>query len=98
MKLVWLSIAWVVGAYMGSLVSPPTRALILVSALLLVAVLLWRRKAVLLWGGLCLATLLGGLAWYDFAVSEPNLQDFSGQRVVIEGKVVRDTQYVDRQR
>ena len=39
--------------------------------------------------------LLGGLAWYDFAVSEPNLQDFSGQRVVMEGKVVRDTQYSD---
>ncbi len=95
MKLVWLSIAWVVGVYLGSLVSPPTRALILVSALLLVAALLCRRRAVLLWGGLCLVTLLGGLAWYDFAVSEPNLQDFSGQRVVIEGKVVRDTQYSD---
>ena len=47
----------------------------------------------LLWGGLCLVTLLGGLTWYDFAVSEPNVQDFSGQRAVIEGKVVRDTEY-----
>jgi hypothetical protein len=75
MRLVWLSIAWVVGGYLGSLVSPPAYALIPVSVLLLVAVLLCRRKAVLLWGGLGLLTLLGGLAWYDLAVSEPNLQD-----------------------
>jgi competence protein ComEC len=93
MKLVTLSVAWIVGVYLGSLMSPPLYALILVSALLLAVAVLWRRKAILLWGGLCLAVLLGGLAWYQVAVSEPNLQDFAGQRVVIEGKVVRDTEY-----
>ena len=93
MKLVFLSVAWVIGVYLGSLVSPPLYVLILASAFMLVATLLWRRKAVLLWGGLCLVTLWGGLAWYDLAVSDANLQDFSGQRVVIEGKVIRDTQY-----
>ncbi len=93
MRLISLSIAWVVGVFLGSMLSLPLLALIPLSAVMLAAALLWRRKAVLLWGGLCLVMLLGGLTWYDFAVSEPNLQDFSGQRVVMEGKVVRDTEY-----
>ncbi len=88
-----MSIAWVAGVFLGSMLSLPLSALIPLSAVMLVAALLCRRKAVLLWGGLCLVVLLGGLAWYGFAVSEPNLQGFCGQRVVIEGKVVRDTEY-----
>ena len=95
MRLISLSIAWVVGAFLGSMMSPPLLTLIPLSAVMLAVALLWRRKAVLLWGGLCLVTLVIGVTWYDFAVSEPNLQDFSSQRVVLEGKVVRDTEYTE---
>jgi competence protein ComEC len=93
MKLVSLSIAWVAGVFLGSMLSLPLSALIPLSAVMLLAALLCRRKAVLVWGSVCLVMLLGGLAWYGLAVSVPNLQDFTGQRVVIEGKVVRDTEY-----
>jgi len=93
MRLTSLSIAWIAGVFLCSMLSLPLSALILLSAVTLAAALLCRRKAVLLWGGLCLAVLLGGLAWYGFAVGEPNLQEFSGRRVVMEGKVARDTEY-----
>ena len=92
MRLTSLSIAWVVGVFLGSILSLPLLALIPLLAVMLAVAFLWRRKAVLLWGGLCVVTLLGGLSWYDFAVSRPDLQDYSGQRVVIEGEVVRGTE------
>ena len=93
MRLISLSVAWVVGVLLGSMVSLPLLAPVLLSAVTLAVVLWRRRKGLFLWGGLSLVTLLSGLNWYDVAVSEPNLQDFSGQRVVMEGEVSRDTQY-----
>ena len=95
MRLISVSIAWVVGVYLGSLVSLPPYALVLACIPVLLIALLWRRKTMVLWGGLCLAILFGGVVWYGLSVSEPNVQEFSGRKVVIEGKVVRDSQYSD---
>lgn len=95
MKLISLSIAWVVGIFLGSLVSPPLYVLMAASVLALMAAVMWRKKAVVLWGGLSLVILLGGLAWYNSAVNEPSLRACDGRIVVIEGEVVRDTQYGD---
>ena len=57
MKLIALSIAWVVGIYVGSLVSPPLYAFLVVFVSSLVIVLLWRKKQAFLWAALCLIVL-----------------------------------------
>jgi len=62
MKLMSLSIAWVVGVYLGSLLFPPPYVLIPASVLALLTAVLWRSRAVVLWGGLCVAALMG-LSW-----------------------------------
>ncbi len=90
-----MSIAWVIGVFAGSMVSLPLPVLVPLSAAMLGTALLWRSKAVVLWGGLCGVALAGGLAWYGFAVSEPSLRDSSGQTVVIEGEVAQDPHYGD---
>ncbi|MDM8001055.1 MAG: DNA internalization-related competence protein ComEC/Rec2 [Dehalococcoidia bacterium] len=95
MKLISLSIAWVVGVFLGSVFSLSLPVVIPLWVLALAAAIIWRRRAACLWGGLCVVTLLGGVTWYQVAVSEPNLQDFSGQRVIVDCRVVRDTQYRD---
>jgi competence protein ComEC len=95
MRLISLSFAWVVGVYLGSLLFPPPYVLIAASVLALLTAVLWRRRALVLWGGLCAAVLIGGLAWHHFAVSEPTLRDSGGQTVVIEGEVAQDPHYGD---
>ncbi|MBN2098897.1 MAG: DNA internalization-related competence protein ComEC/Rec2 [Dehalococcoidia bacterium] len=90
-----MSIAWVVGVFLGSMVALPPLVVVPLSAVVLAAAILWRRKVALLWGGLCLVTLLGGLAWYHFAVNEPSLGDSGGRIVVLEGEVVQDPRYGD---
>jgi len=84
MRLISLSIAWVAGVFLGSMLSLPLSAIIPLSAVVLQQRCAPKERDTAL-GGLCLAVLLGGLGWYGLAVSDPNLQDFSGQRVVIEG-------------
>ena len=61
MRLIAVSIAWVGGAYLGSLVSPPLYAFLLAFVLGSVIALLWRRKSAFLWAGLCLIVLFGGI-------------------------------------
>jgi competence protein ComEC len=95
MRLISVSIAWIVGVCLGSLISPPLFAVVAVSAVLLALAFICRRKSVLLWGGVWLAVFVSGMGWYQLAVDEPDLQEFSGQTMVMEGKVVRDTQYSD---
>lgn len=96
MKLISVCIAWVLGVFVGSIVSLPLLALVPIPAFMLAAALLWRRKTVVLWGGLCAAALTGGLAWYGLAVSEPSLRDSGGRTVVLEGEVAQDPHYGDR--
>ena len=91
MKLIYLSIAWVAGIYLGSLVSPPLYILFPAFALSLLVALLWRKKSVLLWLGLCLVALLGGIACYQWKIDEPTIQSFNDSGVVeVRGEVMRD--------
>ena len=95
MRLISLSIAWVAGIYVGSLVSPPFYVLLAALIPCLLFAFLWRKKQALLWGGLCLIALLGGVGCYQWRVSEPNLQSFNDRGRVEEiiGKVERDPEF-----
>ena len=91
MRLIAVSIAWVGGAYLGSLVSPPLYAFLLAFVLGSVIALLWRRKPAFLWAGLCLIVLFGGIGCYHWRVSEATVQSFNDSgRVEIKGEVARD--------
>ena len=91
MRLIAVSIAWVGGAYLGSLVSPPLYAFLLAFVIGSVIALLWRRKPAFLWAGLCLIVLFGGIGCYHWRVSEATVQSFNDSgRVEIKGEVARD--------
>ena len=91
MKLIYLSIAWVAGIYLGSLVSPPLYILFPAFALSLLVALLWRKKSVILWLGLCLVALLGGIECYQWKIDQPTIQSFNDSGVVeVRGEVIRD--------
>ena len=91
MKLIALSIAWVVGIYIGSLVSPPLYAFLLAFISSLVIVLLWRKRQAFIWAALCLIVLFGGIGCYQWRVSEPTIQDYSDRGTVeLRGEVQRD--------
>ena len=94
MRLIFLSLAWVAGIYIGSLVSPPLYAFLLALILSLTIALLWRKRRVFLWGGLCLIVLFSGIGFYQWKISEPTLQSFNNQGIVeLRGKVDRDPQF-----
>jgi len=94
MKLIALSIAWVVGIYIGSLVSPPLYAFLLAFISSLVIVLLWRKRQAFIWAALCLIVLFGGIGCYQWRVSEPTIQDYSGRGTVeLRGEVQRDPEF-----
>ena len=91
MKLIALSVAWVFGIYIGSLVSLPFYGFLTALILPLLVALLYRKRMALLWAALCLVTLFGGIACYEWRVSEPTLQSFNGYGVVeMRGEVYRD--------
>jgi len=82
MRLISLSLAWVAGIYIGSLVSLPLYAFPLAFIPSLIVALLWHKRPAFLWGGLCLIVLFSGIGCYQWRVSEPTLQSFNGQGVV----------------
>jgi competence protein ComEC len=94
MRLIAVSVAWVGGVYLGSLVSPPLYAFISVFVFSLLIALLWRRKPVFLWTGLCLIVLFAGIGCYHWRVSEATVQSFNDSgNVEIKGEVVRDPEF-----
>lgn len=95
MRLFPLCLAWVAGVYLGSLARVPFPVLVGITVPVLGAALLCRRRAGWMRAGLCLAVLTAGMAWYPVRVSPPTLQGFSGRAVVMEGEVVRGTEYSD---
>ena len=100
MKLIALSLAWITGIYIGSLVSPPLYAFLLALIFFLTIILLWRKNLAFLWGGLCLIVLLGAIICYQWRISEPTLPlyltSYEEQGVVeIKGVVARDPEYED---
>jgi competence protein ComEC len=94
MRLISLSLAWVAGIYIGSLVSLPLYAFLSAFILSLIVALLCHKRPAFLWGGLCLIVLFGGIGCYQWRVSEPTLQSFNDQGVVaIRGEVDRDPEF-----
>jgi len=91
MRLIALSVAWVGGVYLGSLVLPPLYVFLLAFFLGSLIALLWRRGPVFLWMGLCLIVLFAGIGCYHWRVSDTTIQSLndSGQ-VEIKGEVIND--------
>lgn len=94
MKLISLSVAWVVGIYIGSLISSPLYALLSAFTLPLLITLLGHKRPILLWGALCLIVLFGGILYQQCRVSEPTLPLYNEQEVVeIKGVIARDPEF-----
>ncbi len=70
MTLVYLSLAWVAGIYLGSWISLPALAIGLGFLPLLALAFLLRRRAVIL-TAICLALLLSGTLRYQASLSLP---------------------------
>lgn len=97
MKLVSLSLSWIIGIYLGSLTLSPL-CLSLVSAFLVASlvVLAWHGRNIALWGGLCFVVLLGGVGCYQWRVNEPTLEAFNNRGFVeVRGEVVKDPDFDD---
>ncbi len=78
MRLVYLSLAWVLGIYLGTrFVFPWSIGLSLLGVFLLFTILFHRQKA-LLWGGLCLILLLGAILRSQLVPIGDELQRYRG--------------------
>ena len=94
MKLISLSLAWIAGIYIGSLVSLPLYALLPALTVSLIVALLWRKRRAFLWGGLCLVVLFSGIGCYQWRTSEPTFSSYSEQGTIeIKGVVDRDSEF-----
>ncbi len=93
-KLFRLSVAWVMGVHLGSIVPLPLPFFLGTAALLSGAGLLLRRRRPGWMGiALSLAVLGAGMAWYPLRVHPPGLAELAGRFMVMEGKVARGTEY-----
>ncbi len=93
MRLFRLSVTWVLGVYIGSLAAIRLPFLVGAAGLVVGVGLLVRRRPGWLHGCLCLAAVVAGMSWYQVKVHSPSLEEAMGQTVVMEGKVVRGTEY-----
>jgi competence protein ComEC len=97
MKLLSLSLAWVIGVYLGSKVTPHPLAIGFAFILPPLLILFWHKKQACLWGGLCLIVFLGGLLRFPYANTGPDLQLYNDQGIVeIRGTVGRDPEFEGR--
>ena len=96
MTLVYLSLALVIGIYLGShFPLPLTIALPVIAAALLVA-LLWRKNRPMLLGGICIALFLCGALRYGVVPTGDALQPYIGKgTVAITGVVVEEPEPSD---
>mgnify|MGYP001065412175 CR=1 FL=1 len=85
MTLIYLSLSWVVGIYLGSRVALPAGATLIGLLPLLTIAILYRHKKAVLLAGLCLIALLGGalrFQWSVPAVDENYLQFYNDSGTV----------------
>jgi competence protein ComEC len=97
MRLLYLSIAWVIGIYLGSLFAPPLYVFLSALVLPILLILLGQKRQAFLWGGICFIFLLGGLLRFQYSIPENTLQSYNDQGIaVIRGEVERDPSYGGR--
>ncbi|MDD5093219.1 MAG: DNA internalization-related competence protein ComEC/Rec2 [Dehalococcoidia bacterium] len=78
MRLVFLSLAWIFGICLGSKSDPHSAIfLILLGSSGIFAILCWRRKP-LMWGGICLLLLAGGILRVQSVPDGDELQQYRG--------------------
>ncbi|MBM3133244.1 MAG: ComEC/Rec2 family competence protein, partial [Chloroflexi bacterium] len=78
MRLVYLSLAWVLGIYVGSRCEPHWAILSILIALSALAAILFRRKKALVWGALCLVLLFGGILRFTSVSEGDALSSYRG--------------------
>ena len=78
MKLVYLSLAWVLGIYLGSKYDFPWGTVSILLGISTLFVILSYRKKALLWGGLCLILLLAGILRFQIVHDGDELQEYRG--------------------
>lgn len=78
MRLVYLSLAWVLGIYLGLQFDLPWNAISILLAISAIFTVLFYRNKVLLWGGLCLVLLFGGILRFDSVPVGDDLQAYRG--------------------
>lgn len=91
MTLIFLSLAWLTGIYLGSTRPVDPRIVLLVSLLPLATALLWRRDARIRLAALCLVALAAGVLRYQSAlppVDYGSIAGYVGPRPVDVGAVV----------
>jgi competence protein ComEC len=94
MKLIIVSLAWLIGIYLGSLIAPPLYAFLIAFILPLLLILLWRKKTAVLWAGIALIIFLGGVLNYQLIVKEPTLPNYYHHGVVeLRGTVEKDPEF-----
>ncbi len=97
MRLIYLSLAWILGIFLGMRYLPSADwkyLAIPLGAFLLLALLFQRRKTLLL-GALCLAILLGGIIRFQSIPSGEPLQDYQEGFHKIRGIVSEDPKVGD---
>jgi competence protein ComEC len=96
MTLVYLSLALVIGVYLGSHFTLPLDTVLPVIASVLLAAILFRKKRPILLGGLCFALLLCGALRFAEVPSGDALQPYIGERTVhITGVVAEEPEPSD---
>lgn len=95
MTLIYLSLSWLIGVYLGSSIGLAWGIAVVALAGVLILVLLLRRRRALLLFGLCLILLSGGIARYQATIPtwDENALQFYNDRenpVQIEGLVAAD--------
>ena len=94
MKLVLLSCGWIAGILLGSRVTFDPYVIFPLFAIPLLLLLFLHKKQTLVWGGVCLIVLLGGILRFDVGVSESTIQLYNEVGVVqVRGIVDRDPEY-----
>ncbi len=96
MRLIYLSLAWVLGIYLGSKFEihwSVTVTLLGISALLIIP---FFRKRNFIWYGLCLVLLFGGILRFHFVSEGDELQNYQGKFCKIQGIIAVAPQVKDQ--
>jgi len=89
MRLVYLSLSFVLGIYLGSRLAIPWSTVAILLAVFLIFIILFHRRRALLWAGLCLILLLGGILRFQSVPIGDELQGYRGT-FILRGVVAAD--------
>jgi competence protein ComEC len=95
MRLVYLSLAFVLGIYLGSRLAIHWSTVAILLGISLLCTLLFHRQRALLWGGLCLILLLGGILRFQSVPTGDELQGYRGS-FELRGVVAADPDVRER--